>query len=176
MEETILERRTEFSGKLLKLETVQVRLVDGKPASREIVTHPHAVCAAVLTTERRWVFVRQYRVPVEGLLLEVPAGKIDPGEEPDGALERELREEIGYVSGTVRRLTEFWATPGFCTEKLTAYLVTDAVLDQRQIVDDEHLEVEQVECAEGIAMAMDGRLCDAKSVLSVLAAARLLGL
>jgi ADP-ribose pyrophosphatase len=175
MEEKILERSTQFSGKLLRLEVVQVELADGSRGMREIVYHPNAVCAAVLTVDKKWVFVRQYRVPAEELLLEVPAGKIDPGEDADEAVIRELQEEIGYKSGKVQKLMQFWSTPGFCNERMTAYLVSEAVLDTRHVIEDEFLEVEQVPLEEGIAMALDGRLSDAKSVAALLAGARVLG-
>lgn len=176
MEEKVLERRTHFEGKLLRLEVVQVELADGSRSVREIVYHPNAVCAAVLTVDKKWVFVRQYRVPAESLLLEVPAGKIDPGEDADAAVIRELQEEVGYKSGKVQKLMQFWSTPGFCNERMTAYLVSDAVLDERQIVEDEFLELVEVPLEEGIAMALDGRLSDAKSVAALLAGARVLGI
>lgn len=174
MEEKVLNRQTRFEGKLLKLEVVDVELADGKPAIREVVTHPNAVCAAVLTRERKWVFVRQYRVPAESLLVEVPAGKIDPGENPDDAIVRELQEEVGYQRGRLEKLMEFWSTPGFCNERMTAYLVSEAELDERVIVEDEFLELVEVSYEEGITMALDGRLADSKSIAAVLAGARLL--
>jgi len=174
--EKILKRTTHFEGRLLKLEVVDVELPDGRPAQREIVHHPNAVCAAVFTREREWVFVRQFRVPAQSLLLEVPAGKIDPGEDPDRAIERELREEIGYRAGQITRLLEFWCTPGFCHERLTCYLVREAELGEGRPDDGEFLEVVRVGAEEGLAMALDGRLADAKSITAVLAGARQLGL
>jgi ADP-ribose pyrophosphatase len=174
MHEKILQRETRFEGRLLRLEVVEVELANGSRSQRELVHHPNAVCAAVLTQEREWVFVRQFRVPTQDLLLEVPAGKIDPGEQPEGTIVRELQEEIGFQSGRVEKLLEFWCTPGFCTERMTAYLVQEAVLDQRQMVEDEFLEVLKVPYAEGIQMALDGRLSDAKSIATMLAAARFL--
>lgn len=176
MVEKEISRRTEFRGKLLQLDSVQVELSDGRPALREVVWHPEAVCAAVLTPEREWVLVRQFRFPAQDLLLEVPAGKIDPGEDPDTAIWRELREEIGLVSGKVERLCQFWSTPGFCNEKMTTYVVTEAVLGPSQLDEGEFLEVERVELREGLIMALDGRVGDAKSILALLAAARHLGL
>lgn len=176
MEEKVLSRQTHFQGKLLRLEVAQVQLHDGSLAQREIVYHPNAVCAAVITTEQNWVFVRQYRVPTEQLILECTAGKIDGQEDPDRAIERELKEEIGFQSGKIQRLMEFWSTPGFCNERMTCYLVSEAVLGESQLDEGEFLEVVQVPLQEGLAMALDGRLGDAKSVAAVLAGARLLGL
>ncbi len=176
MEEKVLSREIRFQGKLLRLEVAEVELADGSRAQRELVYHPSAVCAAVLTREQNWVFVRQWRVPTEQLVLECTAGKIDGDEHPDRAIERELREEIGYRSGKIQRLMEFWCTPGFCNERMTCYLVSDAILGESALDEGEFLEIVQVPLSEGLAMALDGRLGDAKSVVAVLAAARFLGL
>lgn len=175
MLETLLDRKTHFKGKLLQLDVCQVELADGRQSQRELVLHPNAVCAAVLTRQGEWVFVRQFRLPADSLLLEVPAGKIDPGEDPDQAIVRELEEEIGWRSGRIERLLEFWSTPGFCNERMTCYLGTEADLGESRPDDGEFLEVLRVSREEGLAMAFDGRLSDAKSVTAVLAAARRLG-
>jgi ADP-ribose pyrophosphatase len=171
-----LSRRVEFKGKLLQLDRVEVELPDGRASVREVVWHPGAVCAAVLTTDSEWVLVRQYRFPAQELLLEVPAGKIDAQEEPDVAIWRELREEIGLLSGKLERVCEFWSTPGFCNERMTCYLVTQAVLGESALDEGEFLEVVRVSQSEGLAMAFDGRVRDAKSILALLAAGRHLGL
>ena len=176
MEEKILSRKNHFSGRLLQLDVVDVELADGSRATRELVNHPNAVCAAVMTLQGEWVFVRQYRVPAQSLLVEVCAGKIDAGEDPDQAIERELREEIGYQSGKIERLMEFYSTPGFCNERMTCYLVHEAVLGENQLDPGEFLEVVRVSRQDGLAMALDGRLADAKSVAALLAGARFLGL
>lgn len=176
MEETVLARQTHFKGRLLQLDVVDVELADGSRGVREVVYHPNAVCAAVLTRQQEWVFVRQFRLPAEALLLEVTAGKIDAGEDPDQAILRELREEIGYQSGQIHRLMEFWSTPGFCNERMTCYVVSDAQLGNSALDEGEFLEVVTVSAQEGLAMALDGRLADAKSVAAILAGARFLGL
>lgn len=177
MEEKTLSRVTAFRGKLLQLDVLEVELCDGSRASREVVLHPNAVCAAVLTVDREWVFVRQYRIAAESMLLEVPAGKIDAGENPDQAILRELREEVGCSEGRVVPLMQFWSTPGFCNERMSCYLIHEARLDDDQELDaGEFLEVVRVPFEEGLAMALDGRLSDAKSVAAVLAGARFLGL
>lgn len=175
MKETVLQRKRVFTGQLLKLDCLEVQLCDGREARREVVEHPHAVCAAVLTPQQEWVFVRQYRIAAEALLLEVPAGKIDAGEDPDQAVVRELREEVGYRQGQLVRLMDFWSTPGFCNERMTCYLAHQADLtEQLELDEGEFLEVVKVPLEEGLAMALDGRLSDAKSIAAVLAAARYL--
>jgi ADP-ribose pyrophosphatase len=174
--EKILARQTRFKGRLLQLETLDVERIDGRPAGREVVHSPNAVCAAVFTRDREWVFVRQYRVAAESLLLEVAGGRIDPGEDPDQAIERELREEVGYQSGRILPLMQFWSTPGFCTQRMTCYLVDEAELGDSRPDEGEFLEIVRVGAEEGLAMVTDGRIADGASVAVVLAAARKLGL
>lgn len=177
MHEGTLHQQTVFQGKLLKVDVLKVSLPDGKTGNREIVHLPDAVCAAVITRDGQGVLVRQYRKAVEGLSLEVPAGRIDEGEEPDQAILRELQEEIGYRSGTVRRLFDFWSSPGFCDERMTAYLVTDAEIDEQQKLDEgEFVEIVSLPLAEMVKMAVAGQLADVKSIATVLAAARALGI
>lgn len=171
VEETV-SSQTLFEGHLLQLELLDVRLPNGNITKREIIRHANAVCAVVFDTSGRSILVRQYRKAVELALLEVPAGKIDPGEDPDVAILRELREEIGYVSGKIEKLFDFYCTPGFCNEMMTAYLVTDAVLDQPEPDEDEFLEIVYLNREELLAAVHDGRLADAKSLVSVLEALR----
>ena len=176
MTEVTVERQTCFEGSLLRLEVQQVRLPDGRLTRREIVYHPDAVCAVVLTAERQTVLVRQFRKPVEGVLLEVPAGKIDPGEDPETAIRRELHEEVGMTEGKLEKLLEFYCTPGFCTERLTCYLVTEAVLGTAVPDEGEFIEAVSMPLERALEMALNGEIRDSKSITSLLAAARHLGI
>ncbi len=171
--EKTLDRDCVFQGGLLRLEVHEVELEDGSRSQRELIFHPGAVCAVVLTTEQRVVLVRQYRKAVEAPLLEIPAGKLDGGEDPDAAILRELREEVGFQSGQIRRLIDFYLSPGFCDEKLTLYLATEAVLGEPQWDDGEFLELMFVTRDEALDLALVGQLGDAKSALGILMAARL---
>lgn len=175
LSERVVSRQGAFRGKVLEVDVCEVELPDGRRAVRELVRHPDVVCAVVLTRQGRVALVRQFRLAAEAVLLEVPAGKIDPGEDPEEALRRELREEIGLVAGTVDLLARILVAPGFLTERLWMYLVRDAVLAEPAAMPDEDLETVLVDPAEAVAMALDGRLQDAKSVASVLAAARTCG-
>jgi ADP-ribose pyrophosphatase len=141
-----------------------------------VVHHPDAVCAAVFTCDHQWVLVRQYRVAAGSLLLEVAGGRVDSGEEPDQAIERELREEIGYRSGRVRRLMEILPSPGFCNQRMFCYLVDQAELGENCLDEGESLQVIRVGAEEGVSLAMTGGIIDGTSVVVMLASARLLGL
>lgn len=170
MTEKTLHRQTAFEGRLLRVDVARIRLPDGTETTREIVRHPDAVCAAVLTSAGELVLVRQYRAPVECALLEIPAGKIDPGETSEQAVRRELQEEIGLLDGRIEKLAEFFMTPGFCTERMTVYLVRDAVLGEPAFDHGEFLEVVKVRLEDAPGMIQAGVLQDAKSIAGVLLA------
>jgi ADP-ribose pyrophosphatase len=176
MTEKTLSEEAIFKGHLLEVKLLKVELDDGSTARRELVYLPDAVCAAVVTRDGQGILVRQFRKAVESLSLEVPAGRINPGEEPEAAVIRELREEIGYRSGKVHRLFDFWSSPGFCDERMTAFLVTEAELGPSQLDEGEFLELVTVPLSEMVEMAVRGEISDVKSLATVLAAARHLGL
>jgi ADP-ribose pyrophosphatase len=175
MEKTLSKTR-EFEGRLLTLDVHQVELEDGSRSSREIVLHPDAVCCVVLTKELETVLVRQYRKPIEKPILEIPAGKIDPGEDAHLAAVRELREEVGFQDGKVVHLMDFYSSPGFCNEKLGLFLATEAVLGEQELDEGEFIELVRVPFVEAKRMALQGELGDAKTVAGILAAAARLGL
>ncbi len=152
-----------------------MELHDGSHSERELVWHPDAVCAVAVTKVGEMVLVKQYRKSVERVMLEIPAGKIDPGEDPGQAVRRELAEEIGMVSGQVRHLMDFYSSPGFCNEKLSLYLATEVETGEQQCDEGEFIELVRVPWKEAAQMALSGQLGDAKSVAGVLAAARELG-
>jgi ADP-ribose diphosphatase len=175
MERTLSKTR-EFEGRLLTLDVHQVELEDGSRSSREIVLHPDAVCCVVLTKSLETILVRQYRKPIEKAILEIPAGKIDPGEDATAAVVRELREEVGFQDGKVEHLMDFYSSPGFCNEKLGLYLATEAVIGEQELDDGEFIELVRMPFSEAKRMAMQGELGDAKTVAGVLATAAHLGL
>lgn len=175
MEKTLSQKRV-FEGRLLTLDVHQVELEDGSHSVREIVLHADAVCCVVVTKELDTVLVRQYRKPVEKPILEIPAGKLDPGESPETAAVRELREEVGFLSGKVEHLMDFYSTPGFCNEKLGLFLATEAQLGAQELDEGEFIELVKLPFVEAKAMALRGELGDAKSVAGILAAAHHLGL
>lgn len=171
--ETTLSKDTVFSGNLLTLEVHQVELEDGSKSVRELVWHPDAICAVVLTTSGDTVFVKQYRKPVERMILEIPAGKIDAGEDPMKAAVRELEEEVGFLKGDVSHVMDFYSSPGFCNEKLSLFLAENAELGEQRLDEGEFIELVTVRWDEAVAMALRGELGDAKSVAGILAVAGL---
>ena len=114
------------------------------------------------------VLVRQYRKAVEGTLLEVPAGSVDMGEGPEDCARRELLEETGYTAGRVELLASFYTTPGFCTERMHAFLATDLTPGEAQPEFDEDIQVITVPLNEAMGMIQSGEIKDAKSIASLL--------
>lgn len=173
-EETVQCQRV-FQGSIIQVEQLQVRLPNGSLSRRDIVRHSGAVCAAVRTTEDRWVLVRQYRKAPEKFLLEVPAGKIDGQENPAEAIVRELQEEIGYVSGPIQHLLDFYTAPGFCDEKLYGYLVNNATLGPNRLDEGEFLDVHQYSTPQLLELLTSGQIEDAKTLTLCWAALAHLG-
>jgi ADP-ribose pyrophosphatase len=170
-EETLSSERI-YDGKVVKLRVDRVRLDNGHEAKREIVEHNGAVAMVPVDGDGRIVLVRQFRTAAGRALLEVPAGTLDKGEEPELAVQRELQEEIGYRAGRIRRLLGFFVAPGYTTEFIHVYLCEELSESRLDADEDEQIEVERYTLAEALAMVADGRICDAKSIVGLLALAR----
>jgi len=166
--EATLSTRPVFSGKMISLEVSTVRLPDGRTATREIVRHPGAVGVLALH-EGRMIAVEQYRKPLERVQLEIPAGKLDPGEAPEKAALRELEEETGFRAGSVRHLLSFSTSPGFADEVLHLYFTDDVTPAEQRPDEDEFLSVELLTPEEAERALRDGRICDAKTMLALYA-------
>jgi ADP-ribose pyrophosphatase len=120
--------------------------------------------------------VRQYRHPTVRYLLELPAGRLSPPERPEECAARELEEEIGVRARRMEKLAEFFATPGFCEEKLWVYLATDLIETAQNLEGDEQLDVVRVTFERAFEMISDGEIEDAKTIIGILMAASRLGL
>ncbi|MGE5581111.1 MAG: NUDIX domain-containing protein [Bacillota bacterium] len=128
-------------GNFLELYQDQVVLPNGKVATREYLHHPGAIAAAPLLDSGEILLVKQFRYPTGSVLLEIPAGKLDPGEEPEVCVERELMEEIGYRPSQITHLISIWTTPGFTDEIIHLYLAKGLKPAFREKDSDEFLEV-----------------------------------
>jgi ADP-ribose pyrophosphatase len=164
-----------FEGRIIRVRVDTVQLVNGRTSTREIAEHSPSVCVVPVDADGNVLLVRQYRKPAEAFLLEVPAGGIETGEDPDVATLRELQEEIGYTAGNLLRLTGFWLAPGWCTEYMYAYLATNLTPARLESDDDEFIDVVRVPLAQSPDLIANGTIQDAKSVASLLLAMRVLG-
>ncbi len=159
-------------GSFLEIGVQQLRLPNGVSCSLDMVLHPGAAAVVPIDTDRQVVLVRQYRYATGGWLLEVPAGKRDPGETPEACAHRELTEEVGLAAGTLTSLGPIWTSPGFTNEQIHLFLATDLTPATQTLDHDEVLEVVRMPLAEAIALAGSESMPDAKSALALLRAAR----
>jgi ADP-ribose pyrophosphatase len=166
--------RRVFDGALISVRVDRVRLGTGREATREVVEHPGAV--GILAWDgTRMALVRQWRHPAGRPLLEIPAGTLDPGEEPLTAARRELGEECGVAAAEWEEGPAFFTAPGFCTERLTLFLATDLQPVAVEAPEDEDLELSWVTLDEALAALDRAEIADAKTVAGVLWLARRLG-
>jgi ADP-ribose pyrophosphatase len=172
MENTISTQRV-YEGQAVKLRVDTVRKPNGKITTREIVEHADAIAVVVLDSKDRVILVRQYRKAVGKTLLEIPAGGVDPGEQPINTVRRELQEEIGYLPNKIDKLGGFYSAPGYCTEFLHLYVATYLIPSQLEAEDTEDIEVVRVPLAKVPELIASGEIADAKSVAGLLRVMRL---
>lgn len=172
--EKTLSSRMIYRGRIFNVRQDQVELPGGKIAGREVVEYPGAVAVVPLTEDGKVVLVRQYRYAVQEELLEIPAGKCDPGEDELACAVRELGEETGLTAGRWDRLCAFYTTPGFTTEKLTVFLARELTFGRAHPDEDELIRVEVLPLAEALQMIEQGQIRDGKSIVGLLATVRLL--
>ena len=163
-----------LDGKMLKVSIDDLVLPNNQACQFEIVRHPGAAVIVPVDDQGRVTLVRQYRYVCNEWLLEVPAGKLDPGEEPEACAKRELPEETGLVAGKLKSLGTIYPTPGFCDEKLWLYLARDLTQASQNLDADEVLEVETYALAKAVERALKGDIQDAKTVCALLRAAHCL--
>lgn len=169
-----LASQTVFHGRLLHVKSDQVRLPNGHEATREYILHPGAAMIIAMLDERTIVLERQYRYPLQRHFIELPAGKIDPGEEPLATAQRELREECGYIAGEWRHLTTMHPAIGYANERIELYLARGLTQVGHQRDDDEMIEVLHVPVAEAMAWIREGRITESKAVTGLLWAEKIL--
>ncbi len=165
--EKCLESNVIYQGQVLKYQVDKVLLPNAKTSVREMVLHPGAICVVPVLPDGRIVFVRQYRYPIKQVLYELPAGKLDKGENPDNCAARELQEETGYSSLKIEKMGKIVTVPGFCDEIIHIYKATELVLgdsnpDDDEIVDTVILSEEQIQ-----TMVKNGQIYDAKTLSSL---------
>ncbi|WP_432355068.1 NUDIX domain-containing protein [Sporosarcina sp. A2] len=176
LNEKTISSETIYSGKMIDVRIDEVELPDGKRSKRELVTHPGAVAVLAITNDSKIVLVEQFRKSLERTLIEIPAGKIEPGEAPEKTAIRELEEETGYFAKEFSYIQSFATSPGFADEVIHLYLAQSLVKVENPAAGDEDEFINVLECSinEAEEMMKDGRIFDAKTAFALLYSKELL--
>lgn len=142
--------------------------MDGTEAQREVVDHPGGVAVVGLTENNEVLMVRQFRYPYKEIIYEIPAGKLEKGEDIRQAGIREFHEECGAEAQNFEALGEIYPTPGYCSEIIHLFYATDLTFTQQELDDDEYLDVIKMPFSECVAKIMSGEIKDAKTIVGIL--------
>jgi len=172
LEEKIVKSNDIYKGRLLEVKREDVVLADGTPTSREVVYHPGAVAMVPLKEDDTLVLVRQFRLPTGKALLEIPAGTLEAGEEPEACAQRELAEEVGFWAGRLTHLASIYLAPGYSSELIHLFAAEELQPNKREADGDERLEIVEVSLAQALEMIYKKELKDAKTVTGIILTAR----
>jgi ADP-ribose pyrophosphatase len=173
-EKTIASKQI-FDGRIISVKVDTVELPNGRTSTRELVGHPGGVGIVAVDKDRQVFLVRQFRKPFERMIAEIPAGKLEYGEDPLSAAKRELEEEIGYKAGKIRSIGAYYSSPGFCNETIHLYLATELEAVGQHPDEDEFLEISKVSLDELYKAVIDGNTTDGKTAIAILIAKQILG-
>ena len=174
MIENVVGRETAATGKIISFEKLKVEFPDGRRADRDIVRHPGG-CVIIPTDDNNNIYlVKQYRVAFEDDILELPAGKLEKGEDPLICARRELKEETGISAETIRHVTSIYSSPGFCDEVIHIFFAQNIKVEDPEPDEDEFVQTVKIPLGELANMVWRGEVNDAKTVAGVLMAERLL--
>ena len=170
----VVDTKTIFRGRVIEVSVDKVS--EGELTyEREVVHHAGSAVIVPVFDDGTIALVRQYRHPAQRYLLEVPAGTLERGEAPEKGAARELEEELGLVCGRLKKLSEFFVSPGFCEEKMWVYLATELTETEQRLEDDEVIEVVRIPFSQALSMITTGEIEDAKTIIGVMLAAPRVG-
>ncbi len=172
--EKTLKKNYVFHGKIISVRQDEALLPNGKTALREVVEHNGGVCIAPVTKAGELIFVRQFRYPYSEVVLELPAGKLEKGEDALEAGKRELEEETGNVAGKYIDCGVFLPSPGYCGEVIHLYAACELQATEMNLDEDEFLEVEIIPSDKAVEMVMNNEIVDGKTQVLVLKVANLI--
>lgn len=169
LREKTLSSKEIYKGNIIKVSLDEVELPNGHTSKREIVRHPGAVAIIALTDDKKLLLVRQYRKPLDMIIYEIPAGKLEPGEKPFDCVQRELEEETGYKSDSIKHLQSFYTSPGFADEIVHVYYTDrlEKLENSAGLDDDEFLDLLEVTLDEAGKLIEESKIYDAKTVYAV---------
>lgn len=169
-EEKTISTEPIYDGRIIKVQKDLVTLPNGKTASRELVKHPGAVGIIPITAEGKLIVVEQYRKALERSLIEIPAGKLEPGEKPATTAIRELEEETGMGANQFDYLQTIATSPGFANEEIHLFIAKDLykIAQPASLDEDEFVELMEIDLEEAEEMIVNGSISDAKTVIAVM--------
>tara|TARA_Y100000748_G_scaffold293061_1_gene282194 strand:- start:155 stop:694 length:540 start_codon:yes stop_codon:yes gene_type:complete len=174
MEEITNSSKVVFEGKLLDVRKDKVTLPNGKNATREWIKHPGAICCIPILPNKKIGLIRQYRYALKKHMIEIPAGKLGRGEDPESCAKRELEEEIGFKANKISFLTNIYPAIGFADEKMWLYIAEDLIKTNIKLDDDEFLEIIPTNLEDAVDMVWSGKITDAKTMIGLLWADKIL--
>lgn len=172
-EEKTISKKHIYKGNIIDVELLTVELPNGRQATRDIIRHPGASVVVPLNEKGEVYMVRQFRKPIDKVTLEIPAGKLDPGEEPYECAKRELKEETGLEAREIKHLVSMYSTPGFSDEVLHLFFATGLSEGESCSDEDEFISAEKYPVGELVDMILNGQITDAKSIVGILLADRI---
>tara|TARA_B100000519_G_scaffold84903_1_gene73617 strand:+ start:289 stop:828 length:540 start_codon:yes stop_codon:yes gene_type:complete len=163
-----------FQGELLSVRRDEVTLPNGKIGSREWIKHPGAVCCVPILPDKKIGLIRQYRYALKKHMIEIPAGKLDWGENPENCAKRELEEEIGYKASKLTFLTNIHPAIGFADEIMWIYLAEGLIKTKQSLDYDEFLEIIPTNLESAVDMVWNGEITDVKTIIGLIWAKKIL--
>jgi len=163
----VIESQVVFRGRVFKVRKDKVRVTESRVSHLDVVEHRNSVTIVPLDNDGNLWFVRQYRHPVGGNLLELPAGVIEPEESAEECAYREIREETGMAAGKLREIGSFFLAPGYSTEYMYVFLATELDPDPLDADEDEFISIEKIPVEKALRMAKSGQIQDVKSIGSI---------
>lgn len=174
LKETMVSTQTVYEGIIVNVRRDKAQLIDGRITNREVVEHPGGVCVFALDKEGKVILVRQYRYPMQEVVLELPAGKLEKGEDPRDSGLRELAEETGLLPETYLPMGVSFSSPGIMEERIHYFFATDLVQGPVHPDDGEFLEVIRIPYEELLDLARKGEIKDAKTLIGIFKASAIL--
>jgi 8-oxo-dGTP pyrophosphatase MutT (NUDIX family) len=160
----VIESQVVFSGRVFKVRKDKIRVTESRVSHLDVVEHRNSVTIVPLDSDGNLWFVRQYRHPVGGNLLELPAGVIEPQESAEECAYREIREETGMAAGNLREIGSFFLAPGYSTEYMYVFLATGLDPDPLDADEDEFISIEKIPVEKALRMAKSGQIQDVKTI------------
>lgn len=168
LEEKTVKKNYVYNGRIINVRRDDAELPNGKPCIREVIEHSGGVCIAALTENDELLFVRQFRYPYMEVILELPAGKLEKGEDPFDSGKRELEEEAGCVAEEYRDMGKLYPSPGYCGEIIHLYAAKKLTFTHQHLDEDEFLNVEKIPLDKAVEMVLNNEIRDSKTQTLVL--------